>query len=51
MDYVKSNDNLADPFIEALAKDRVWNISRGMGLQSIDSLAMSEDTQPKDQRS
>ena len=23
VDYVKSNDNLADPFIKALAKDRV----------------------------
>ena len=37
MDYVKSNDNLADPFTKALAKDRVWNTSRGMRLKSIDS--------------
>ena len=51
MDYIKSNENLADPFTKALAKDRVWNTSRGMGLKSIESWAMYEDTQPKDQRS
>ena len=33
VDYIKSNDNLADPFTKALAKDRVWNTSRGMGLK------------------
>ena len=37
VDYIKSNDNLADPFTKALAKDRVWNTLRGMGLKSIDS--------------
>ena len=37
VDYIKSNDNLADPFTKALAKDRVWNTSRGMGLKSIKS--------------
>ena len=37
MDYIKSNDNLTDPFTKALAKDRVWNTSRGMGLKSIES--------------
>ena len=37
VDYITSNDNLADPFIKALAKDRVWNTSRGMGLKSIES--------------
>ena len=51
VDYIKSNDNLADPFTKALAKDRVWNTSKGMGLKSIESWAMYEDTQPKDQRS
>ena len=50
MDYIRSNENLADPFTKALAKDRVWNTSRGMGLKSIESWAMYEDTQPKDQR-
>ena len=51
VDYIKSNENLADLFTKALAKDRVWNTSRGMGLKSIESWAMYEDTQPKDQRS
>ena len=37
MNYIKSNDNLADPFTKALAKDRVWNTSRRMGLKSIES--------------
>ena len=50
MDYIKFNDNLPDPFTKVLAKDRVWNTSKGMGLKSIESWAMYEDTQPKDQR-
>ena len=37
VDYIKSNDNLVDPFTKALAKDRVWNTLRGMGLKSIES--------------
>ena len=37
VDYIKSNDILADPFTKALAKDRYWNTSRGMGLKSIES--------------
>ena len=37
VDYIKSNDNLANPFTKALAKDRVWNTSRGMGLKFIES--------------
>ena len=51
VDYVKSNDNLTDPFTKALPKDRVWITLRGMRLKSIDSWAMYEDTQHKDQRS
>ena len=51
VDYIKSNDNLTDPFTKALAKDGVWNTSRGMGPKSIESWAMYENTQPKDQRS
>ena len=51
VDYIKSNDNLVDPFTKALAKDRVWNTSREMVLKSIELWAMYEDTQPKDQRS
>ena len=37
VDYIKSDDNSADPFTKALAKDRVWNTSRGMRLKSIES--------------
>ena len=37
VDYIKSNDNLVNPFTKALAKDRVWNTSRGMGLKSKES--------------
>ena len=37
VDYIKSIDNHVDPFTKALAKDRVWNTSRGMGLKSIES--------------
>ena len=48
MDYVKSNNNFADPFTKALAKDRVWNASKGMGLKSIYSWVMYEDTQTRD---
>ena len=51
VDYIKSNENLADTFTKALAKDRVWNTSSEMGLKSIESWDMYEDTQPKDQRS
>ena len=51
VDYMKSNDNLANPFTKALAKDRVRNTSRGMRLKFIESWAMYEDTQLKDQRS
>ena len=50
MDCIKSNDNIADSFTKALAKDRVWNTLRVMGLKSIDSWANYEDTQPKNQR-
>ena len=37
VDYVKFNDNLADPFTKALEKDRVWNTLRVLGLKFIDS--------------
>ena len=37
VDYIKSNDNLADPFTKTLANDRAWNTSREMGLKSIES--------------
>ena len=37
VDYIKSNNNLVDPFNKALAKDKAWNTSRGIGLKSIES--------------
>ena len=37
VDYIKSCDNLADPFTKALVRERVWNTSRGMGLKPIKS--------------
>ena len=37
VDYIKSNENLVDPFTKTLAKDKAWNTSRGMGLKSIES--------------
>jgi hypothetical protein len=37
VDYIKSCDNLADPFTKALARERVWNTSRGMGLKPMKS--------------
>ena len=37
VDYIKSNNNHADLFTKTLAKDRVWNTSRGMGLKSLES--------------
>ena len=43
--YVKSSENLADPLTKALARERVWNTSRGMGLKPINSRITYEDTQ------
>jgi hypothetical protein len=37
VDYIKSCDNLANPFTKALARERVWNTSRGMGLKPVES--------------
>jgi hypothetical protein len=33
IDYVKSNQNLADPLTKGLARELVWRTSKGMGLQ------------------
>ena len=35
--YIKTLDNLADPLTKALARDKIWNTSRGMGLKPKDS--------------
>ena len=36
VEYIKFGDNLADPLSKALARDRVLNTSRGMGLKPIE---------------
>lgn len=33
IDYVRSGDNLADPLTKALAREKIWCTSRGMGLK------------------
>ncbi|KAL0333939.1 UNVERIFIED_CONTAM: Retrovirus-related Pol polyprotein from transposon TNT 1-94 [Sesamum angustifolium] len=33
IDYIKSNDNLADPLTKGLSRDQVYCLSRGMGLK------------------
>ena len=35
MDYVQSSRNLADPLTEGLAREKVWDTSKGMGLKPI----------------
>jgi len=35
IDYVKSKDNIADPLTKGLAREQVYNLSRGMGLKPI----------------
>ena len=37
IEYFKSCYNLVDPLTNALTRERVWNISRGMGLKPIQS--------------
>jgi hypothetical protein len=36
IDFVRSSQNLADPFTKALARDLVHKTARGMGLKPID---------------
>ena len=35
VDYVQSSRNLADPLTEGLAREKVWDTSKGMGLKPI----------------
>ena len=37
IDFVKSGDNLADPLTKALAREKVWSTSKGMGLKPINN--------------
>lgn len=36
VDYVRTNENLADPLTKGLAREKVWNTSKGMGLTPIE---------------
>ena len=33
VDYIRTGDNIADPLTKALAREKIWIISRGMGLK------------------
>lgn len=33
VDYISTNDNIADPLTKALAREKIWIASRGMGLK------------------
>ncbi|KAJ0754654.1 putative RNA-directed DNA polymerase [Helianthus annuus] len=40
--YVRSNENIADPLTKGLSTDKVYRLSRGMGLKPIDEGNMRE---------
>ena len=33
VDYISTNDNIADPLTKALAREKIWIASRGIGLK------------------
>ena len=33
VDYIRTGDNIADPLTKALAREKIWITSRGMGLK------------------
>ena len=33
VDYISTNDNITDPLTKALAREKIWIASRGMGLK------------------
>ena len=33
VDYISTNDNIADPLTKALAREKIWIASRGKGLK------------------
>ena len=35
IDYVKSNDNIADPLTKGLPREKVQTLSMGMGLKAV----------------
>ena len=51
VDYIRNGDNIVDPFTKALAREKIWIISRGMGLKPKEEWIAYEDTQPRDWRS
>ena len=42
VDYVRSNENIADPLTKGLSTDKVYRLSIGMGLKPIDEGNMRE---------
>lgn len=47
VDYVKSKDNLADPFTKGINRDQLYKLLRGMGLKnSTNKRTIIADTQP-----
>ena len=42
VDFVQSNENLADPLTKGLARDLVLKTSRGMGLKPISMITSNE---------
>ena len=36
MDHVRSNDNLVDPLMKGLAREKVYKTSKGMGLKPLE---------------
>ncbi|CAL2277128.1 unnamed protein product [Prunus armeniaca] len=36
VDYVRSDDNLADPLTIGLAREKIWKTSKGMGLKPLE---------------
>ncbi|CAL8993404.1 unnamed protein product [Prunus brigantina] len=36
VDYVRSDENLADPLTKGLAREKVWKTSKGMGLKPLE---------------
>ena len=49
VDYISTKDNIVDPLTKALAREKIWIASRGMGLKPKETTY--EDTLPRDWRS
>ncbi|BBG96840.1 NAD(P)-binding Rossmann-fold superfamily protein, partial [Prunus dulcis] len=42
VDYVRSDENLADPLTKGLAREKVWKTTKGMGLKPLEESARRE---------